>query len=186
VSEPADDIRPTWELFRCNDGSFDRFRLKAAVTAQFVEPTRDEVRSALMQILDEALGPESTELEIGGWESNLPEVGLIGAYDGLVEEMDSFLAYWFNERIDLFGGAGQETDIDRIDLARAIVNSLPRQLESELLYEETTELDVDELEGPAAASVIIDLLGAFGDTEDVKIAMYEAGWRHIGITYTDG
>ena len=69
MSDP--DIRSNWHLAR---GTGDaRFVLDCAVTAEFVEPTRDEVRNTLMQILDEALGPdETTADEIAGWDPSKP------------------------------------------------------------------------------------------------------------------
>jgi hypothetical protein len=66
TEELEPDIRHVWRLRRGSDSNKGpRFTLDAEVHGLFVEPTRDEVRSALMQILDEALGPDPTE--IAGW-----------------------------------------------------------------------------------------------------------------------
>ena len=64
--ELDDDISSTWNLRRSKDPLATRFHLAVEITATFVEPTRDEVRDALAQVLDEALGPEA--LEIAGWD----------------------------------------------------------------------------------------------------------------------
>lgn len=64
------DIKNTWTLQRgTNLAKHVRFNLSVSVVSEFLEPTRDEVRSALMQILDEALGPDPSEIstEISGW-----------------------------------------------------------------------------------------------------------------------
>ena len=63
-----DDIRATWTLRRGSGVGMTRFHLECAVDAEFVEPTRDEIRTALAQILDEALGPDP-DLELAGWQS---------------------------------------------------------------------------------------------------------------------
>ena len=73
AEELDDDIRATWTLQRGSGIAKTRFHLAAEVISEFVEPTRDEVRTALMQILDEALGPDPVELEIAGWTADLPE-----------------------------------------------------------------------------------------------------------------
>lgn len=68
TEELEPDIRHVWHLRRGSDSTKGpRFTLDCEVHGLFVEPTRDEVRTALAQILDEALGPDPTE--IAGWQS---------------------------------------------------------------------------------------------------------------------
>lgn len=53
----APDITTTWTLRRGSASErTPRFHLDVAIDAQFVDPTRDEVRTALLQALDESLG----------------------------------------------------------------------------------------------------------------------------------
>lgn len=64
----SDDLTQTWTLRRGSTTQRSRFHLTVEIEAEFVEPTRDEVRVALNRALDEALGPDP-DLELAGWTS---------------------------------------------------------------------------------------------------------------------
>lgn len=79
------DIVPTWTLRRGSGIGKTRFHLACEITAEFVEPTRDEIRDALMQILDEALGPDLADLapypeEVAGWHPLHGGEAIIGVW----------------------------------------------------------------------------------------------------------
>lgn len=70
----APDITTNWSLRRGSSSErTSRFHLDVVVDAQFIDPTRDEVRTALLQTLDEALGVNTDTAEvdgIDGWADN--------------------------------------------------------------------------------------------------------------------
>jgi hypothetical protein len=68
------DIIHEWTLERGNHHTTHRFRLRCTVTSPFLEPTRHEVRDALAQVLDEALGPDPVESDIGDWVAETSEL----------------------------------------------------------------------------------------------------------------
>jgi hypothetical protein len=75
VSEELErDIIHEWTLERGNHHTTHRFRLRCTVTSPFLEPTRHEVRDALAQVLDEALGLDPVESDIGDWVAETSEL----------------------------------------------------------------------------------------------------------------
>lgn len=85
------DIVSTWNLRRGSSTCVVRFHLECNIKAAFVEPTRDEVRTALMQILDESLGPDQMVSEIAGWSEG----------DVLADEELTRLRRWKAETLPL-------------------------------------------------------------------------------------
>lgn len=64
----APDITTNWSLRRGSSTErTSRFNLDIVVDAMFIDPTRDEVRTALLQTLDEALGVNTDTRDIAGW-----------------------------------------------------------------------------------------------------------------------
>lgn len=100
MSDP--DIVPTWTLRRGSGIGKTRFHLACEITAEFVEPTRDEVRTALAQILDESLGPDEV-IEIAGWTDTPIEFDsavVEGQFIRLTPELERLRA-WKEEALPL-------------------------------------------------------------------------------------
>jgi hypothetical protein len=93
------DIKTAWSLQRGTD-SKARFSLSAVIHSPFLEPTRNEVRDALAQILDEALGPD----EIAGWA-----------------EMETTSELLYSEEMDLT----ELTDDQRLEALEQLLEVLP-------------------------------------------------------------
>jgi hypothetical protein len=102
----VDDLARSWNLRRGSATNQARFHLDISLDAEWVNPTRDEVRNALTQCLDEALGPEpdlTDEPEIAGWLAERAPAQLTTAerlansentWDDAITRLDSYKVKW--------------------------------------------------------------------------------------------